>query len=105
MATVFLERGDTFDLNRFVSGADTISFQAGQTIPFGLTMTDGIIQVPEDATTVDTPSTVYVTGTNRIGSTNHNFQAQIVNSAIDIRDRIFSESTASLDGHDWRCQY
>ena len=91
MATVFLERGDTFDLNRFVTGADTISFQSGQTIPFGLTMTDGIIQVPEDATTVDTPSTVYVTGTNRIGATNHNFQAQIVNSAIDIRDRSFQK--------------
>lgn len=104
MATIFLERGDTFDLKQFVDGADTISFQDGQTVPFGLTMDNGVIKVPDTASSVDTPSTVYVTGTNDFSSTNTSFQAQIVNSAIDIRDRSFQQKppqwTVTIGGVD-----
>ena len=104
MATIILERGDIFDLNQYVSGADTISFQDGQTIPFGLTMNNGIIKVPDTASSVTTPSTVYVTGTNDFSSTNTSFQMQIVNSAIDTRERSFQQTapkwTVTIGGID-----
>ena len=100
----YLERGDTLDLNQFVDGADTITFRQGSTAPFGLTISNGILKVPDDADSVDAPQAVQVTGSNAFGSTHVSFQMQIVNSAIDTRDRSFQQKapqwTVTINGID-----
>ena len=86
-----LERGDTVDLNQFITGADTISFRSGHTVPLGLTIEDGVISVPSNANT-SAATTVNVSGTNPIGTAHASFSLQIVNSAIDIRDLSFQQT-------------
>ena len=62
------EAGDTLNLNEMVA-ATTIEFKTGYTNSLNLTISNGIITIPEDAVTQDTDHEIELTATNAIGAT------------------------------------
>ena len=102
--TIIRDEGETIDLNKFVTGADSISFTPGTPVPLGLTVSGGVISIPSNAVSTDTTVDVAVTATNRIGTTDATFELFVSNNADELRDVSFQhhlpEFVVMIDGHD-----
>ena len=95
--TLHRDEGETVNLNDFIQNADTISFRSGQTIPLGLTMSNGIISIPPNAVMTDTQVTVHITAQNPLLTVHGQFELIVSNSAIDIRNLSFQKTTPAWE--------
>ena len=72
------EETETIDLNNYVSNATTIT---GTALPLGITISDGILTIPNASLTKDQTVTIAVTATNSNGNSNTSFQLTVLNQA------------------------